>query len=411
MIVFEGKFYHMGVIDELSVGVENGKIVKIGKSIKGEKKITISEGAIFPAMVDMHVHFRDPGYTQKEDFESGSLSALHGGVSFVVDMPNTDPVTDNYDNLVNKIKIGELKSYVDFGIAFLLHKKIEKEIHEKATMFKIYMAETTGIKPVNYLLIPEIVKGIEKNITVHAESQQCIDKGKRSEKSLLDHDMARPETCEVEAMNFLADNVDGKIHIAHISSGDSADIAFAKGFTKEVTPHHLFLNRDMDLGAFGKVNPPLRGKHVSDLLLSYLKDGKIDVIASDHSPHTIDEKSDFEHAPSGLPGVETSLPLIFQAYKDGYVDLQTVVRSTMENPGKIIGIKKGKIDLGYDADFVVIKISDSRKIRVKDLHYKCSWSPFENFYGIFPRKMFIRGEKVLENFEETIENGFGKYYS
>jgi len=410
MIVFEGKFYHMGVIDEISVGVEDGKIVKIGKNLTGERKVTINDGTIFPAMIDMHVHFRDPGYTNKEDFETGSLSALHGGVSFVVDMPNTNPVTDTYENLLNKIKIGEMKSYVDFGIAFLLHKKIDKEIQEKATMFKIYMAETTGIKPVNYLLIPEIIKDIEKNITIHAESQKCIENGKRVERNLMDHDMARPESCEVEALDFLADSVDKRVHIAHISSLDSADIAFAKGFTKEVTPHHLFLNREMDLGAFGKVNPPLRGKHVSENLLSYLKEGKIEVIASDHSPHTYEEKMDFEHAPSGLPGVETSLPLLFQAYRDGYLDLNTIFKTTMENPGKIVGIKKGRIDVGYDADFVVIKLSDSRKIRARDLHYKCSWTPFENFYGIFPRKMFIRGEKVLEDFEETVEPGFGKYY-
>ncbi|MGC8663872.1 MAG: dihydroorotase [Thermoplasmata archaeon] len=409
MKIIEGKFYFQNEIKNLSIGIENGKIVKIAKSLTGEDKISITEGTIFPAMIDMHVHFREPGYTKKEDFESGSMSALHGGVTFYMDMPNTKPVTNSYDNFIDKFKLAKMKSYVDFGIAYLLHSKVEKKMENMVTAFKIYMSETTGIDPVNYLLLPEIAKGVKKHITVHAEFNECLKKNVE-EKDLNDHDRSRPETCEVMAVRYLGDNFNGGFHIAHVSSPDSVELAKAFDFTAEVTPHHLFLNKELSLGALGKVNPPLRSKFVSEKLLNYLNSGLIEAVASDHSPHTIEEKDNFGIAPSGLPGVETSLPLLFQAYKDNLLSLETVTRVAMENPGKLLSIPKGKIVEGYDADFIVMRLSDSKVIRAKDLHYKCGWTPYENLYGIFPRTVFLRGEKVLDNFEETVEPGRGKYY-
>lgn len=409
MKIIEGKFYLNGEIKTLSVGVEDGKIVKIAKSLDGEEKISIPEGTLFPSMVDMHVHFREPGYTNKEDFESGSLSALHGGVTFYLDMPNTNPVTDSYEHFIEKMKLAKMKSYVDFGIAYLLHSKVNREIENMVTAFKVYMSETTGIGPVNYLLMPEILNDVKKHITVHAEFQECIKKN-IDEKSLIDHNRSRPETCEVQAVHYLGDNFNGKLHIAHVSSPDTVELANAFDFTTEVTPHHLFLNYEMPLGSFGKVNPPLRSKFVSDKLLKYLASGLIDAVASDHSPHTLEKKENFSTAPSGLPGVETSLPLLFQAYRDNLLTLEIINRVAMERPAELLNIKKGKIENGYDADFVVIKLSDSKPIRAKDMHYKCGWTPFENMYGIFPRTVFLRGEKVLEDGEETIEPGFGKYH-
>jgi dihydroorotase len=411
MDVIEGKFFIDGEIKTASIGIENGKIVKIAKNLTGEKFYSIEEGTIFPSMIDIHVHMRDPGFTWKEDFESGTLSALHGGVTFILDMPNTKPPVDSIENFRTKLKIASKKSYIDYGIAYLLQKKEEKYVQNEVTSFKIYMSETTNIKPVNYLLIPEIVSDIEKNITVHAELQDCINNNKRESKDLIMHDMSRPESCEVSAVRYLGDIRGPKFHIAHVSSPDTVDLSKIFGFTTEVTPHHLFLNREMDLGAFGKVNPPLRSSFISERLRYLLSNGNIDVVSSDHSPHTLEEKSDFASAPSGLPGVETSLPLLFQAYRDSIFSLDTIVKVSMENPGKILKIPKGKIAPGYDADLIVVKLSDSRRIRAKDLHYKCGWTPFENLWGIFPRKVFIRGELALDNFEETIEPGFGLYYS
>ncbi len=410
MEVIEGKFYIDGNIVEASVGVEDGRIVKIAKNLRGEKNYKISEGTVFPSMVDIHVHMREPGFEWKEDFESGTLSALHGGVSFVLDMPNTKPPVDSMINFEEKYKRIASKSYVDFGLAYLLHSKVKKEIEERVTSFKIYMSETTGITPVNYLLIPELIKDLKKHITVHAEFQECIDRNKKEEKNLLSHDISRPETCEVKAVRYLGEISPGRFHIAHVSSPDSVELAKIFNFTVEVTPHHLFLNREMNLSSLGKVNPPLRSSFVSGRLMGMLSNGDIDVVASDHAPHSIEEKEDFSTAPSGLPGVETSLPLLFQAYRDGILGIQTLVKVAMENPAKLINVPKGKIAPGYDADFVVMRLSDSRKITSKLLHYKCGWSPFENFWGIFPRKVFIRGVLALDNFEEIIEPGFGFYY-
>ncbi|MGC8691993.1 MAG: dihydroorotase [Thermoplasmata archaeon] len=408
MKVISGKFFYNDEIKEIDVGIEEGKIVEIKKHIVTEERYEFPEGVIIPSMVDMHVHFREPGYTWKEDFESGSLSALHGGVTFYIDMPNTNPPTNSLENFILKYNLAKSKSYVDFGIAYLLDNKVEKNIEDIVTSFKIYMSETTNVKPLNPLIIPEITKDITKNITVHAEWPECIKK--YEENNLNDHDKNRPETCEIKAVRFLVNNVDGKIHIAHVSSPDSVDIALAKKFTTEVTPHHLFLNKNMQLGAFGKVNPPLRSEHVSGMLLEYLSSGIIDVVASDHSPHSPEEKENFNLAPSGLPGVETSMPLLLMEMKRGNISLNRLVKVVSENPGKLLNIKKGKIELGYDADFVIFHLSSEKRIKAKNLHYKCGWTPFENMDAIFPDYVFIRGEMAIKKGEEIINPGYGKYY-
>ncbi len=408
MKVISGKFFYKNEIKELDVGIEDGKIKEIKKHIISDERLEFSEGLIIPSMLDIHVHFREPGYTWKEDFETGSLSALHGGVTFYMDMPNTNPPTNSFENFRYKYFLAKSKSYVDFGIAYLLDKKVDKETENYVTAFKIYMSETTNVKPINPLLIPEIVKDINKHITVHAEWQECLKKGE--EKNLIEHDRNRPETCEVKAVRYLINNVNRSVHIAHVSSPDSVDISIAKKFTKEVTPHHIILNRNSPINSFGKVNPPLRSEHVSKVLFKYLSNGLIDIVASDHSPHTLEEKENFNDAPSGLPNVETSLPLLLMEFKRGNIKLDRLINAVSEKPGELLKINKGKIDVGYDADFVIFRLSSERRIRSKDLHYKCGWTPYENMDAIFPDYVFIRGEMALKNGEELINPGFGIYY-
>ncbi|MCK4443529.1 MAG: amidohydrolase family protein, partial [Thermoplasmata archaeon] len=170
--------------------------------------------------------------------------------------------------------------------------------------------------------------------------------------------------------------------------------------TSEVTPHHLLLNVDSDLGGYGKANPPLRNKRDRIAMWEALVSGKIDVVASDHAPHTIEEKEEpFDHAPSGVPGVETSLPLMLAQVKKGNLPIERLVSAMMERPAEILGVNKGRIEVGTDADLIAVDMKSVSTIRADDLHSKCGWSPFERWEGIFPMVTVVRGEIVAREGE------------
>ena len=384
---YEGRFYYHGEIVEGCIEIEDGKIKRIKKSMDNCEKL---KGIIFPGGVDIHVHFRDPGYTEKEDFYTGTMAAAYGGITFAMDMPNTNPPVSSPDIFDEKLKIASGKANIDFSLYSLLNESSE-ELMRRNPAFKLYMYE----QDVRY----------QKNsfISVHAELKECIGKGR----NLMEYDFARPEKCEVKAIKKLI-NV-GKFHIAHISSVDSIDMCKIGGFTCEVTPHHLFLHRDMNLSTFGKVNPPLREKWVGQHLFQNLLNGRIDIVASDHAPHTIEEKSDeFEVVPPGIPEVETYIPIFLYLIKTGEISLRRGVEVLMEKPAEIVGVKKGKIEVGYDGDLIAVDMGDVRKIRSREIHYKCGWTPYENFNGIFPHTVILRGEKILED-GEIIGERMGKF--
>ncbi len=385
----EGKFYYKGEVIEGAIEIEDGKIKRIKKSLSGAKRI---KGLILPGAIDLHVHFREPGYEEKEDFYTGTLSAAFGGVTFVMDMPNTAPPVKDIASFQDKLRRVAPKANVDFSLYFMLGENAEilKGINPA---FKLYMGETTNVEGGE-------IRSVENAfISVHAELNECI---RKDSKDLKDHDVARPESCEVRAVRKLLGR--GKYHIAHVSSIDTVDICKAGRFTCEVTPHHLFLHRDMPLGTYGKVNPPLRAKWMAEKLWEELVNGRIDIVASDHAPHTIDEKEqEFSAAPAGIPEVETYVPIFMYLMKIGKISLHRAMEILMQRPAELVGVKKGKIEEGYDADLIAFNLSDIRKIRAKDLHYKCGWTPYEGFNVIFPHTVIVRGETIVENYELASE--------
>ncbi len=384
---YEGRFYYHGEITEGCIEIEDGKIKRIKKTMDGCEKIS---GVILPGGVDIHVHFRDPGYTHKEDFYTGTMAAIFGGITFAMDMPNTEPPVDNVEIFLEKLKRVSKKANIDFSLYSMLNENSEL-LKDYNPAFKLYMYEN------------DIRYEKDSFISVHAELRDCI----RDSKNLKDHDFARPEKCEVKAIKKLIGK--GKYHIAHISSNDGVDICKIAGFTCEVTPHHLLLHRDMDLGAFGKVNPPLREKWMRDLLWDLLLEGRIDIVASDHAPHTIEEKEeDFENAPPGIPEVETYIPIFLYLVKIGKINIRRAVEVLMEKPAELVGVKKGKIEVGYDGDLIGVNFKDIKKIRNRDLHYKCNWTPYKNFNAIFPHTVILRGERILEE-GEFIKEKSGRF--
>jgi len=389
----EGKFYYRGEIIEGAIKIEDGKIKEIKKSLPDSKKI---KGIILPGAIDIHVHFREPGFTHKEDFYTGTMSAAMGGVTFIMDMPNTNPPVGDLATFQEKLRLVAQKANIDFSLYFLLNENAEY-LKEHNAAFKLYMGETTKA-------LPGKVRGIDAFVSVHAELDECI---RKESKDLRDHDLARSESCEVRAVKTLLGR--GKFHIAHVSSIDTVDMCKIGRFTCEVTPHHLFLHKDMPLGSFGKVNPPLRAKWMSERLWEELLNGRIDIVASDHAPHTIEEKEEeFAHAPSGIPEVETYVPIFLYLMKLGKIPLKRMVEVLMKRPAELVGVKKGKIEAGYDADLIAFTLSEVKKIRNRDIHYKCGWTPYEGFNAIFPHTVLLRGEPIVENYEFVGER-MGKF--
>ncbi len=390
----EGRIYHGGEIIDAALEIERGRIKRVKKYIPGARKI---RGIIFPGAIDLHVHFREPGYEHKEDFYTGTMSAAFGGITFVMDMPNTNPPVSDAEIFNEKLRTVRRKANVDFSLYFLLNENAQI-LREHNAAFKLYMGETTGAKGSGVTYVPHSF------ISVHAELDECI---KKESANLREHDLARPESCEVRAVKTLLGM--GRFHIAHVSSVDTVDMCKVGRFTCEVTPHHLLLHRDMPLGSFGKVNPPLRARWVAERLWEELLIGRIDIVASDHAPHTVEEKEEeFSNAPAGIPEVETYVPIFMRLMRMGKIPLRRMVEVLMEKPAELIGIGKGKIEEGYDADLIAMDFKDVRRVRSKDLHYKCGWTPYEGFEAIYPHTVIVGGEYVIEG-GEFVGERMGKF--
>jgi dihydroorotase len=411
-VVIEGNAFISGELIKCCIGIENGKISSIKKILKGTTHYDFGDKLILPSGIDAHVHVRDPGFTYKEDFTTGSACAAYGGISCILDMPNTKPPAITKEVLQDKRRIAESKSHIDFGLLAGVSESADiKELSKFSTAFKIYLASTTGemqIKDYNVLnrILTEI-KDTEKTTCIHCEDDTKLNKSLKP-RSLKEHLAARPNIAEASAIEMVGKNHnEAKVHICHVSTKEGADLVSKYPFTSEVTPHHLFLNSDSKIGPKGKVNPPLREVEDQDALWNALRKGTIDILASDHAPHTLEEKENFEKAPSGMPGVETMFPIMLSRVKHNKFELNRLVNAQCERPAEIFGINKGRLEPGYDADIIMVDMRAENKIKGENLHSKCDWTAFEGFSAVFPKYTFLRGEIVIEDWELTGDLGLG----
>lgn len=417
----EGKAYINGSFEDCCIGIKDGKINKIKKILKSNDHINFGNKLILPAGIDIHTHFRDPGYTHKEDFETGSISAAYGGIACVFDMPNTKPPTITLSALMEKIQVAEKKSYVDFGIfAGINDKNIEniENFSKYCCGFKIFLGSTTNSFQLKSVNLNKVLVKINKKkmITLfHAEDQQCLKEFIINEQNLKDHLKARPSKCEEISIKKIlgnAKNISSKIHICHISSieGLNALKGSPKNVSVGVTPHHLFfeIGKTLLKKTYYKVNPPLRTNMDREFLWQGINSGLIDVLESDHAPHTIDEKDqEFDKAPSGIPGIETMFPLFLAEVKNQNLSFNRLISMLCEKPSELLNIPKGKIEKEKDADLIVVDFKKTNLVKSDDLHSKCGWSPYEGKKVIFPSHVFLRGEEVVEEYELVGSKGFG----
>ena len=370
---------------------------KVSGTSGGKEILDCTGKWVLPGLIDCHVHFRVPGAEHKEDWKTGSIAAAHGGITTVMDMPNTNPPTTTIGALEQKTAIAQRDSVVRFALHFGASNGniSEAESAKGIRSIKMYMGSSTG----NLLVESEaewkkwfgLCARRNLVMVVHAEHEPRIKAN--SERFPRDsakmHNKIRDSEVEETAVRNairIAMETGSRLHVAHLSSELGLEaVREAKEesgrITCEVCPHHLFLSEnDIErLGNFGKMNPPLRSKEDAKALWKGLNDGTIDCISTDHAPHTIEEKNQaYGKAPSGVPGVETMLPLLLDAVSEERIGLETIVRCCCENPARIFGFNdRARLEEGFLGDAVIVDPEEEWAIKGSELLSKCGWTPFE----------------------------------
>ncbi len=405
MMVIQGRAYYRGELRPLALGIEDGIIRLVRKTLKGDTGYDFGDRILLPGGVDVHVHFRDPGLTHKEDFYTGSEAAAVGGVTTVLDMPNTVPHATTVARLKEKRATVSPKANVDFGLfGAVLGGEDVARLEAYCHAFKFYWAESFGGLVGSEDALPQILGALgetSRPLTVHAEDPSLFRP--RTEETLADHHEARgTERAEESALRKLVSwHGAGRVHVAHLSSDAGLRTLRGARLSSEVTPMHLLLDVTADLGTRGKVNPPLRPPADRASLWRTFASGQIDVLATDHAPHTLEEKAEkFDTAPPGAPNVETVYPLMFGLVQRGELPLDVLVHTLSRRPAALFGIPgKGSLEVGMDADIAVFDPRARTRIRARDLHSKAGWTPFEGWEAIFPTATFLRGTLVAEEGE------------
>ncbi len=410
-----------------SEGVFRGDLLiegeKISKFLREDEKIDeeIEEidckgKLILPGFIDAHVHFREPGHTSKEDFETASSACVAGGITTVLDMPNNNPPIVSLEDLEKKRDIISGRSYVDYGFYIAFNGENVDEINRANVLaVKFYFANSTGKMGVSFGL-KEFFEKSNKLIVVHAEDEDLIKQNEKKyfkELKKMDvepsiHSEIRSVECAsraVEVLCKLALESKARLHIAHISTEDELNILEDyENITCEVSPHHLFLSEDdyEKWGNFLKINPPVRSREHLFAMWKGLKFGQIDMIATDHAPHLTSEKQKkYLDVPSGVPEVDTLMPLLLNAVNDEGLQIPELVNLCCNKPAEIFGIKnKGDLKEGYDADIVVVDMNLEKQVKKEDLRTKCGWSPYEGMkLKGWPIMTFVRGDLVFKDGE------------
>jgi dihydroorotase len=407
------------------VRIEDDRIdaVAPGLTPEPEERLLDADGdLLLPGAIDVHVHFREPGYSHKETWATGSRSAAAGGVTTVVDQPNTDPATVTGGSFDGKADLAG-ESLVDWGINGGVTGDWDPDSLFARPLFalgEVFLADSTGDMGIDADLFREAVERATEagvTVTVHAEDADLFDEealadaeadagvGRDANADLWSaYRTPEAETAAVERAVSVAEEAGARIHVAHTSTPEGVDVASKAGMTCEVTPHHLFLSRNdlADLGTYGRMNPPLRDETRREALWERVVDGTVEMVATDHAPHTRDEKeTTLLDAPSGVPGVETMLPLLLERARRGEIDYERVRDLTATNPAEVFDLPaKGRVEAGADADLVLVDPDANREIRGADLHSNCGWTPFEGEEGVFPRLTMVGGQVVYERDED-----------
>jgi dihydroorotase len=421
---------------DCSIAIEDGKIFKIGKEPQmpnADEKINLQSMLVLPGLIDVHVHMRDEGKAYKEDFYTGSAAAAAGGFATVLDMPNNDPVTMSAETLRNRMRIAERKSLVNIGF----YSEFPKDLGETAVIvaqgavgFKLFMArQVGGLNIDDDEALQEAftrVGELGAPVAVHAEDRELLTANEEKLKGAKRHDAAaflkahseRVELKAVERLLEVSAQTDVRLHFCHMTTekGLNAIVEAKKAgrtVTCEVTPHHLLLsNVDYERsGLMLTIMPPLRSERDIEALWKGVADGWIDVLGSDHAPHTLSEKSagSVWDVKVGVPGLETTLPLMLTMVRKNRISLTQLVHLLSEKPAELFGLKnQGGLAQGYKADLTVVDFKQKFKIDASKFHSKAKFSPFDGWeVQGRPVKTFVNGLLVMNEQEIVAKAGSG----
>ncbi|WP_179295754.1 dihydroorotase [Mesorhizobium sp. WSM4312] len=397
------------------IGVKNGRIATIGDLRQASAGETIDCGGlhILPGVIDSQVHFREPGLEHKEDLETGSRAAVLGGVTAVFEMPNTNPLTTSEATLADKVRRGSRRMHCDFAFWVGGTRDNARDVGELerlpgAAGIKVFMGSSTGD-----LLVEDdegvasILRNTRRRAAFHSEDEFRLRErlGERIEGEPSSHPVWRDEIAALrctERLVRIARDVRARIHVLHISTAE--EISFLEQHkdvaTCEATPHHLTLSADdyPRLGTLIQMNPPVRASRHRDGVWHGIAQGIVDVLGSDHAPHTLAEKAKpYPASPSGMTGVQTLVPIMLDHVNAGRLTLQRFVDLSSHGPQRIFGMaRKGRIAAGYDADFTVVDMKRRETITNAQAGSKAGWTPYDGREVTgWPVGTVIRGRRVM----------------
>ena len=406
--------FHAG-ISPADIGARDGKIVAIGElgEMAADQVIDATGLHLLPGVIDTQVHFREPGNEHKEDLETGSRAAVLGGVTAVFEMPNTSPPTSDRAALEDKLSRARGRMWCDHAFYLGASPDNVDQLAELERLpgccgVKIFMGSSTG----TLLLDDEgdlrrVLAGGRRRVAVHAEDEARL-KARRfiARDAVANHPNWRDPECALMATTRLieaARECRRRVHVLHVST--AAEMAFLSQHkdiaTVEVTPQHLTLAAPecyAELGTLAQMNPPLRDAGQRAVLWRAVVLGVVDVIGTDHAPHSREEKAaPYPQSPSGMPGVQTLLPLMLDHVSQGRLSLLQLVDLTSAGPARVFGIAgKGRLAVGYDADFTLVDLKAEHVITAAEGGGKCGWTPFEGKTVTgWPVGTVIRGRKVM----------------
>jgi len=403
---------------------------KIPENSENYRIIDLNGKILIPGIIDDQVHFRQPGFEYKADIETESIAAVAGGITSFMEMPNTKPQTTNNLLLEQKFEIAEKTSLANYSFYIgATNENIEELLNidtSKVCGIKIFMGSSTGNMLVdNKETLENIFKNSKALIATHCEDEETIKKNIEYYKNLYGNnipiwhhkDIRSDEACYKSSSLAveLAHKYNSRLHVLHLSSAKEMKLfnnnipSKLKKITAEVCVHHLFFNSDdyQKLGTKIKWNPSIKTQNDQQKLLEAVLENKIDVIATDHAPHLLEEKeNDYFNSPSGGPLVQHSLNVMIELYHQNKISLQKIVEKMCHTPADIFKIdKRGYIKEGYWADLAVVDINTEYLVSKENILYKCKWSPFENMK--FKSKVthtFVNGNLVYENNKVFLEN-------
>ena len=435
-VLYNTKICIRGNLVEAGLAIDNGKIVKIAKNTNlppASTKINLKGQITLPGLIDCHVHLRDQQLAYKEDFFTGTAAAAAGGVTSVIDMPNNKPVTLDSFSLKERMKIAENKVLVNVGFNSAFPKNVEEIsaiVKAGAVGFKVYLSNMIGgIDVDNDELLFAAFKAANENgvpVAVHAEDKRILEEHRREMETVGQIDTAayvkaHPPEAEAQSIQRVIRLVKRSgihVHFCHISSAlGLAAVLLAKKaalpVTCEVTPHNLLLSSEQykRSGFLALSDPPFRTREDATALWGAIKCGFIDVIASDHAPHALEEKNvdSVWEAKPGIPGLETTLSLLLTLVNDGRLSLLELVRLTAEEPAKIFNLsERGFLGEGNWADIVVVDMKREYEIDSSVFFSKAKYSPFDGMcVKGKPIKTFVNGKLVMDEGELLEESGTG----